>query len=220
MGSETQDKRVLVLGGGRFGCIAVQRLGPRVALVVEPEPSPELKAFGAPLLVGDGITAAAEILEQDQAPYWLVPALPRHFLMEWLMLSLKDRSPRLAEIPRESLPKAAMIHAGRNLEWYLSLADFRCPDDCPEPAGICSHTGLPRGVPMHERLAGISLPGYQTRVLRSRQLAPGVGGLPRPELLELRDTLRQSGDNGNWIIGTACRCHGVVQALRLGEAAK
>ncbi len=218
MGRADNENQVLVLGGGRFGRLAVERLGPRVALVVEPDPTPELQALGVNVLPADGVSAAKDIIDQPQAPPWVVPALPLHFLMEWLFLCLADMAPRLRDIPRESLPQVAMLHAGHKKEWYLSMADFMCPDDCPEPAGICTHTGQPRDGQMFQRLADVKMPGYQTSVLRSHQLAPGVGALARQELLDLREQIRKSGPGSGWVIGTACRCHGVVQAMQLGEA--
>jgi hypothetical protein len=212
------DNRVLVLGGGRFGKLAVERLGARVMLVVEPRPGPELKALGAPLRVDDGIAAAGEILDRPDAPPWVVPALPLHFLVEWLSLTLAGLAPQFVDIPREALPPVAMLHAGDKKTWYLSLADFKCPDDCPEPANTCTHTGKPRGETMFERLARIRLPGFETEILRSRQLSPGVGGLKRDELIDLRERIRQKGAGSGWVLGTACRCHGVVQAIQWGEA--
>jgi hypothetical protein len=216
--SQAENKQVLVLGGGRFGRIAVERLGFRVALVVEPDPTPELKALGREILAADGIAAAKNILDSPRSPAWLVPALPLHFLMRWLFLCLADLNPRLCEIPQKALPVVAMLHAGQDKEWYLSMADFVCPDDCPEPAEICTHTGQPREGQMFEMLAEVRLPGFETRVLRSHQLAPGVGALARQELLDLREQIREQGPGSGWVIGTACRCHGVVQAMRLGEA--
>jgi hypothetical protein len=209
-----KDNRVLVLGGGRFGRLAVERLGSRVTQVVEPNPLPELYALRVEVLVQDGISAAARILDSSDAPPWLVPALPLHFLVEWLLLSLAPLGPRLIDIPREILPTVAMLHAGAKKEWYLSLADFKCPDDCPEPAELCTVTKKPRGEPMFERLAKIQMPGFETRILRSRQLAPGLGALVRDELLLLRKEIIKRGPGAGWILGTACRCHGVVQAVR------
>ncbi len=219
MSGRASQGQVLVIGGGRFGRLAVERLGPRVCLVVEPDPGPELEALGAPVLAADGIAAASELLEQPQAPDWVVPALPLHFVGEWLLLCLADQEPRLLPVPRESLPPAAWVGPGQHQEWYLSLADFLCPDDCPEPARVCTVTGQPRGEPMYQRLASIRLPGFQTVALRSRQLAPGVGGLRREELMALRGRLAQGGAESRWVIATACRCHGVVQALALKGAA-
>lgn len=211
------DNRVLVLGGGRFGRLAVERLWARVMLVVEPRPGPELRAMGIQFLEGDGVAAAKEILDRPDAPPWVVPALPLHFLVEWLLLSLALLQPRLLDIPREALPPVATLHAGDKKAWYFSLADFICPDDCPEPADLCTVSKEPRGEPMFERLARIKLPGFETEILRSRQLAPGVGGLKRDELLGLRERIIESGPGSRWVLGTACRCHGVVQALKFGE---
>lgn len=219
MDRSINDNQVLVLGGGRFGRLTVERLGPRVDLVVEPNPAPELQALGVKILPADGIAAAQDILDQPQAPSWLVPALPLHFLMEWLLLCLADLAPRLHDIPKESLPQVAMLHAGGNKEWYLSMADFVCPEDCPEPVRVCSQTGQPREGQMFEIMADIELPEFTTVILRSHQLAPGVGALARQELLDLREQILKDGPGSGWVIGTACRCHGVVQAMQLGDAA-
>jgi hypothetical protein len=216
LNGKQDNNKVLVLGGGRFGKITVERLGSRAALVVEPNPTPELKALGVEILVADGIAASVNILDSPQAPPWLVPALPLHFLMEWLFLCLADLAPQLHDIPENALPKVAMRHAGSKKEWYLSMADFVCPDDCPEPARICTQTGEPRQGQMFEMLAQMRMPGSHTRVLRSHQLAPGVGALARQELLDLRAQIIEAGSGSRWVIGTACRCHGVVQAMQLG----
>lgn len=218
MNRKADNNQVLVLGGGRFGRLAVKRLGSRVALVVEPHPTPELRSLGVEILASDGVAAAKNILDSPRSPAWLVPALPLHFLRRWLFLCLSDHNPQLHEIPRQALPQVAMLHAGHDKEWYLSMADFVCPDDCPEPAGLCTHTGQPRKGQMFEMLAKVRLPDFETRVLRSHQLAPGVGALARQELLDLREEIRGRGPGSSWVIGTACRCHGVVQAMHLGDA--
>ena len=105
------------------------------------------------------------------------------------------------------------VDKGPKGQFYLSMADFLCPDDCPEPADRCTVTGLARGKPMFERLAGLDVPGWHTGVLRSRQLAPGVGGLMTSEMKSLRRQM--AGKKGRWILATACRCHGVVQGFEL-----
>lgn len=212
-----QEGSVVVIGGGRFGRLAVERLGRRVALVVEPEPDPELLALGATVVREDGIAYLVRLLEAPVAehPAWVVPMLPRHLVGEWLFRSLLQLSPRFLSPPRECLPPVASLMEGEAGQFYLSLADFLCPDDCPEPAEVCTVTGKPRGEPMFSRLGGMNCPGWRVAVLRSRQLAPGVGGLRCGELLELRERLVRRG--GRWVVATACRCHGVAQGLVLEE---
>ena len=210
--SRTGRPDVVVVGGGRFGRLAVERLGKRVALVIEPEPAPELTGMGAEVLRGEGVEMAARTIRKKNPPSWIVPTLPRHFLAEWLMLELAHLHPAPVELPSGCLPEAPSIHNGGAGQAYLSLADFLCPDDCPEPAEICTVTGKPRGIPLHGRLAAIRVPGWNTGVLASRQLAPGVGGLLTSELLGFKDRVAAKG--GCWLLGTACKCHGVWQAIR------
>jgi hypothetical protein len=52
------------------------------------------------------------------------------------------------------------------------------------------------------------------KIIRSRQLAPGVGGFRTVDLLRLlKDLQRQEVRGRPFLIGTACRCHGVISAL-------
>ncbi len=206
---------VLVIGGGRFGRLAVRRLGQRVRSVVEPEPTPALLAAGAPVVKGEGVAEASRMLAGSEPPAWLAPMLPQHFLARWLDLVAKPAQ-QLA-LPEVLLPECAhRMQFGP--AWHLSLADFRCPDDCPEPPESCRVTGKPRGEPMYSRLARVALPGASTAVLRSHQLAPGIGALATGELMELAGRVRAR--RGDWVLASACRCHGVVEALRFsGQAA-
>lgn len=119
------------------------------------------------------------------------------------------------EVPQEPLPQVAMAMRGEEGQCFLSLADFRCPDDCPEPPKLCTVTGKPRGAPLFQRLAEMSPPGWRVAVLRSHQLAPGVGGCLASEMLELKQLVQAQG--GKWLVATACRCHGVVSGLELPE---
>ena len=73
-------------------------------------------------------------------------------------------------------------------------------------------SGESREAPLSAELAAVNLPGCDTRVIPSRQLAPGVGGYPPGELLALGREL--TGLAGKILIATACRCHGVVHGLK------
>jgi hypothetical protein len=97
-------------------------------------------------------------------------------------------------------------------EVYLSRASHICPDDCPSPEDFCPVTGESRTPALYEELAALNLPGFRIIVIISRQLAPGVGGYPPRELTDLPSKIADI--HHNLLIATACRCHGVVHALR------
>lgn len=219
--TQKQEPRrdILVVGGGRFGRLALERLPGRVATLVEPNPGEGLSALateqGVELIRALGVDFLAPALAGEQPPRWVVPALPRHLLHDWLLRELNDPQARAAEVPAAALPAVASLFKGDEGQYFLSLADFLCPDDCPEPPQLCTVTGKPRGEPLYQRLAAMSLPGWRVAALRSRQLAPGVGGCLASEMLKIKERIKAQA--GDWLVATACRCHGVVSALRLPE---
>ena len=203
---------MVVVGGGRYGQIALKRLKKRVSLVVEPDPGPELESAGAAIWRTDGLEAARQMLSSGSPPSHIIPTLPKHLLAGWLRLELANMQPEELDMPDGLLAGLDAFQHPAPGTVYLSLADFICPDDCPEPADYCSKTGEPRGQALYDRLRGLESCGISHGVLRSHQLAPGVGGLKSAEMLELRNSIRAKA--GKWLIATACKCHGVAQLLR------
>lgn len=208
--------RVLVVGGGRFGTLAVQRLGRRVLSVVEPAPAAELRASGAHVWPLDGLTGLMQALALPRPPTWVAPCLPRHLFADWLRAELAGRGVQTLPLDPARLPSLPQVMTGREGQAYLSLTDTMCPDDCAEPARRCPKTGLARKQNLYAILAGLDLPGVRPAVLVSRQLAPGVGGVRVAEMLAWRDTIARQG--GDWLVATACRCHGVAEVLSLPPA--
>lgn len=206
---------VLILGGGRFGRLAAQRLGRRVLALAEVAPTPDLANWGVPIWDMAAVPAALQALASPQPPAWLAPCVPVHFLAHWLLASLAGHGARPLTVPPEAEPRLPLLGRGQEGQLFLSLTDTLCPDDCPEPAQVCPKSGQPRGRPLYQRLRDLRLPGWEVAVLRSHQLAPGVGGLAAAEMLGLRALL--AGRGGRWLVATACRCHGVLSGLELPE---
>ena len=200
-----------MVGAGVFGRRALELLGPRVRTVADLDPGEDLGGRGWEVWALDGAEAVSRALARPEQVKWVVPAVPVHLAAQWLKLTLKEYDFRPLALEEGSLPPVAWKMAGGVGLWYLSLADFRCPPDCPEPAEICTHTGKPRGTPMHERIARQSWPGLECRVLRSHQLAPGVGALKAGDLADLQQEIR--GRAGGWVLATSCKCHGVLEGL-------
>jgi hypothetical protein len=211
--------RYLILGSGKFGRLAVERLArqdrsPSI-LVVDRDPV----ALAAARNGGDcrqvqaeAIAFLARHLKDDGRWDWIIPMVPVHVAYQWLLagpLAESGWQPvAVPEVLASLLPGSQRGAAG---ELYLSRAPHLCPDDCSEPE-ICPLTGESRDPPLYQELASLKLPGYEVRVIPSRQLAPGVGGYPPGRLLELARDLKDL--TGEVLIATACRCHGVMQGLR------
>lgn len=206
-------KNIWIIGCGRFGKLALHRLfqkKERCRFLVVDAVQQELSSTAQDIhfVHTDGVSFLQSKLTAKNAPDWIVPALPLHLAAEWCLVSL---GPALAS--RIPAPENIQGHlpnpiSGDSGDLYASLANFRCPDDCPEPADHCTLSGEPRKKNMFDILKDLAIHGFQPLVLRSRQLAPGIGGYSGQQLLQLRDTLLQH--PGRYLVCTACRCHGVV----------
>ena len=212
--------RYLILGAGKFGRLALERLSKKdaeaVFLIVD-RSSQALRA------IRDLSTAVVELVQaeaaaflteslQDNSPWdWLIPAVPEHVAFSWLRQGpLAGPDWKTVAVPPELTTLAPMTICGQEGELYLSRASHLCPDDCSEPQE-CPITGEPRETPLSAELAALEIPGYLIEVVSSCQLAPGVGGFPPGRLLALARHLARL--EGKILVATACRCHGVVHGL-------
>jgi hypothetical protein len=208
----------LILGAGKFGRLALERLGQQDAaasfVVVDRDPvALALKADSGPRWQGVQAEAIAFLVQHLGGGRWdwIIPMVPVHVAFHWLMagpLAGSDWRPEaVPEVLAHLVPEA---QRGPDGELYLSRARHRCPDDCAEPE-VCPVTGEPRDLPLHQELASLNLAGYEIRVIPSQQLAPGVGGYRPGRLLDLARDMGAL--KGKVLIATACRCHGVIHGL-------
>lgn len=211
-------RTIRILGAGRFGFIAAERLSrrhPEADFLVVDTRRDRLdeieRVLGLPVLEEDSIPYLRETAPDDDT--WLIPAVPVHVAFHWL-LDLLGRIGRARpiEVPRSAdaqLPNAARTPDDGTI--YTSFATFLCPDACNEPDDLCTHTGKAREGNLFERIGRVEVPGMKVIVVRSWQLAPGVGGYPAGYV---RDRLREAFEReGRYLVATSCRCHGVVNAL-------
>ena len=210
--------RFWIIGAGRFGRIAVERITERfphaAVTVVDRQPLP-FDATGVAVIRDDGIFWLNRMLDPDAPVDLIVPAIPMHVAAEWIKTCL------LSEYHVEPLPIPdhwlnRMPHAirGNSGQAFVSHADFICPDNCPEPESICTHTGKPRPIDLFRLLDGLELESILPIVLRSHQLLPGVGGIYPQALIHALERVRCH-QRCSVMIATACRCHGVVDFLSL-----
>lgn len=210
-----------ILGAGRFGRLAVERLLARRELphlvVVDQNPDKLLLLTDRPVeRVNEDVLDFLRA-NLEKGPDWIVPAVPIHVAFVWLAAELVG----VGQV--EILPVPITVDAQVPNPWrdgkgglYTTVATFRCPDDCSEPRDRCTATGLRRSDDLFTLLARIRVPGSVPLVVRSQQLASGVGGY-RPSALQ-RLVRGAEEATGLVLVVTACRCHGVIHALRFHRA--
>ncbi len=210
---------ILILGAGKFGLKAVRTLSPKkhnliTVVDADPERCGAVAGEGIEVVSADGITYLADSLKGPDPPGWVIPAIPLHVAFEWLRTDLpKGSALDILPVPEQvcaQLPNPTQGPAG---QVYMSYADFICPADCPEPADLCTFTGKARKGILHRTLVQIQFAEFTSIVVRSRQIAPGLGGYRPDDLLTARTAVLSAG--GPVLFSTACKCHGVMQAFRI-----
>ena len=162
-----------IIGGGKFGLRAASVLSKKDSLanltVVEKEKAVcrQLERLGFEAVCMDGIHYLERNLASPPYPDWIVPAIPLHTAYEWIRtkLSKTHRVQKIA-VPQDlvtELPNPINAETGRV---YTSIADFKCPENCPEPHEICTHTAKPRPMVLHEFLKSIQRKNLKTVVMQ------------------------------------------------------
>lgn len=209
-----------IIGGGKFGSRAAHYLSGKDKdariLLIDSNPD-TLEGWKGPIdtVQADGITYLKHHLDGGNnmtMPDWIVPAIPIHVAFEWIRCTLKTNlhvTPiSVPEILASFVPNPVW---GKEGELYMSYAKFTCPEDCIEPQDLCTVSGKPRKTDLYHVLEKVKIADFRSVVIRSHQLAPGVGGYPAQALLNARNEIGLS--EGKVFVSTACRCHGVVHAL-------
>lgn len=212
-------KRIWIIGAGKFGRRAALSLGQganRNIIIVDKDRE-KLECLNGVTMFQDGVDCLVENLHKDTKD-WIVPAVPFQLLYEW---TRKKMAPDFFLAPVEVDPGwQAMLPnciLGNRGQAFVSNADFLCPENCPEPKGYCTYTGLPRPRIMYHYLAEWGRRHFfDTTVIRSRQLAPGVGGYPAKDMFAALGHIRTYQSlHRQFMLATACSCHGVINLFEL-----
>jgi len=210
--------RFWIIGAGRFGKMAVERITrhfPNATIIVVDQKPSTMDEGDITTIREDGIEWLNRTLCLNASVDMIIPAVPVHVAADWLKLNLKhsfDINPLpIADYWLTQLPHALRGTTGKA---FVSHADFLCPDNCPEPENRCTHTGKPRPMDLFRLLGNFDVDDVLPVIIRSHQLLPGVGGIYPAELMSALDTVRTN-HHRPLMIATACRCHGVVDFIRL-----
>lgn len=215
-----------ILGAGHFGRRALsvlRRKYAEAAITVVDRDDDALSETPAGRRVAvvraEAMAYLVEHLKPGQpAPEWIVPAVPVHAAYEWIIHRLAAEGLRVVSltVPETVVRRLPNVFRGEAGAIYASNADFLCPDNCPEPDAICTHTGKPRPCNLYERLGEVAAPPFRAIVVRSLQLAAGVGGYRPQTLFDTLAAVRKT--PGPVLLSTACRCHGVLHAFSFQAA--
>ena len=223
MSSRFPDDVCLIVGAGHFGKRAARILretsdSPILIVDKDKDRFEPIEALDTEKIVSDGIRFLAKNIQSLNPSSFIVPAIPVHLASEWLKIYLEDHGWKIkpSKVPAEIIPRLPHTWQGTGGTLLISNADFLCPDDCPEPSDHCPMTGETRSEPLHNLLNSLIVPHHQMHVIRSRQLAPGLGGYKAEDLTNLHTKVTQ--EEGKWLVGTACKCHGALTGVEVRKA--
>ena len=211
-----------IIGYGRVGRRALTRLRHKspeaVFTVVDPRLSrPPEKMKNVRWHRQDGVAFLMDHhpeMTTDPSP-WIVPALPLHLAFEWVVARIrKTGSVSTIPVPTHLVAQLPNAVVGPDGQAYVSNADFICPVNCSEPDDNCPATGQARPCDLYAFLGDLRIEDCRSVVVRSHQLAPGVGGYRGCQLEEALRAIQTR--PGKVLLSTASKCHGVVHALTLG----
>jgi len=207
----------LIIGCGHFGSRAAEKLlkkDPLSKIIVVDKIKESIKKIchlPVETAVSDGISYLNKFLSQGRRADYIIPAVPFHLAFEFILSQLKPPGGKRRKVPPLSGLPNPMI--GRTGDLYTSLADFICSEDCLEPAQYCTITKKRRLKSLYEILNDLK-GTFESRVIRSEQLGPGIGGFQPRALLNVLEEINKKMHPGQTIlISTASRCHGVTSAL-------
>ncbi len=207
----------LIIGCGHFGSRAAEKLfqkDPHSKIIVVDKSRRALqKVSRLPIqtVFCDGVFYLSQFLSEGRKVNYVIPAVPFHLAFEFILSQLKSLGAKRRKIPPLSgLPNPILGKVG---DLYTSFANFLCSEDCPEPAQYCFATKKKRAKPLYQILND-KQGAFSSKVIRSQQLGPGIGGFRPEALLGLLEDIKQRKSSDRIIlISTASRCHGVTSAL-------
>jgi hypothetical protein len=203
----------VIAGYGQFGKLAASRLKdlyPRESFKLVDRDATKFAESVIPsnsrAIIAEAEEFVTDLIESRHEGQWIIPTVPFHLLAR---VALR-RFPELEEavLVEELSSLVPNPYRVDRATLWCSYADFLCPDDCEE-GPECSVTGESRK-PLSAVLGNLFFHGKAPKILVSRQLCPGIGGYRSTDLLEFLDDL--VGFYG--VIGTSCKCHAVLTALR------
>jgi hypothetical protein len=214
----------IIVGGGKYGCHAVEYLRRKKKdfVVVDTDPNClavkrfRLKTFENTDLKGEGFINGGLpkvlALIDDLNPEYVFPTAPVHIAADLVKVKFNLvpwNEAVNAILPK--LPETVVLQAGRGKLVVSFNRDHDCVEKCAMPE-VCPSSGIKKPCSMTKLMRFASQEAF---ILISYSMAPGMGALKGSELLEL---FKWAKTKEKFVVATACDCHGVFTAFQKAPA--
>jgi hypothetical protein len=210
----------IIVGGGKYGCHAVEYLKQkdRSFVVVDTDPQclavshfglkthSRLDSDGEYFIHGD-LAKVLELIDEFK-PEYIFPTAPVHIAADMAEIEFKLTPWREAiNCILPGLPQTVVLHAGMGKIIVSFNRDNHCAEKCCMPQ-ICPTSKVKKPCTMTKLMEFASPDAF---ILISHSMAPGMGALKGKELQEFFNWAK---DKKEFVVGTACDCHGVFSAFK------
>jgi len=220
MNKSMGNKTVLVIGGGNFGTKACRYFKEQKARVILVDNDPACKAKGLvaknDFILKDARSAWDLVLKLK--PDFIVPTCSSHTCGSWIgkYFRLKPLSASIADVTRR-LPQSLFLgcdEPNATLIFSYMTRGKLCREDCPHPPTECGLTREPRPAPLCKLLEyGVFELFDCAKIFVSEQMAPSVGAIKASDFLAFMKEIETKKPK-TLAVGTACRCHGILNLFR------
>ena len=210
----------IIIGGGKYGCHAVEFLKEknRGFIVVDPDPNcqavkrfnlktPEqISPIGEHFILGD--LSKTLTLIDTLKPEYVFPTAPVHVAADMAKIKFSlSPLPEAINCILPKLPSIVVLVAGKGKLIVSFNRDKECIEKCSMPE-VCPTSRTKKPCTMTKLMRFACPEGF---ILVSHSMAPGMGALKGSELLEF---FSWAEGRSEFVVGTACDCHGVFSAFK------
>jgi hypothetical protein len=213
-------KMEIIVGGGKYGCAAVEylRQKKRDFVVVDTDPTClavkrfQLKTYEnveskGECFINGGLPKVLALIA-DLKPKYVFPTAPVHIAADLVKVkfNLVPWNEAIDTI-LPKLPEVVVLQAGRGKLVVSFNRDHDCVEKCAMPL-VCPSSGIKKPCIMTKLMRFASPEAF---ILISYSMAPGMGALKGSELSGLFNWAKTK---KKFIVATACDCHGVFTAFQ------
>ncbi len=209
----------LIIGGGKYGCYAIEYLRQKGKgfVVIDTDPNClAVKRFGlkastqinsAEHFVHGDLSTALNLIEVLK-PEYVFPTAPVHIAADLAEIKFDlEPWPEAINTLLPRLPGVVVLKAGKGKLVASFNRDKDCIEKCSMPE-ICPSSKIRKPCTMTELVRFASPDAF---ILISYSMAPGMGAIKGSELLDFFNWAKL---RDKFIVATTCDCHGILNAFQ------